>query len=95
MNRRSFLRAAPVAGAVIAAPVLVFASERKAVSREDLERYYAFLWAEFSAVANELGIERFDAQTMQRGGGQKAYDKAYGLIAPSNRAKAVLAVIAT
>ncbi len=94
MNRRSFLRAAPVAGAVIAAPALVFAFARNTASIEDLEKYYAFLWAEFSAVANELGIERFDAQVMQRGGGQKGYDKAFGSMPPSYRAKAVLSVIA-
>lgn len=41
MNRRSFLRAAPVAGAVIAAPALAFSAPSQAMSLDELCEYHA------------------------------------------------------
>ncbi|RBO89668.1 hypothetical protein [Pseudochrobactrum asaccharolyticum] len=41
MNRRSFLCAAPVAGAVIAAPALALAASSQAMTLEELCEYHA------------------------------------------------------
>ncbi len=60
-------------------------------TREEMERYYAFLWAEHCAVAEELGVDVMDSFVAHRSGGRDAYNQTCRHRPPSERAKAVLA----
>ncbi|NTF35527.1 hypothetical protein [Agrobacterium rubi] len=70
----------PVA-TVAAAPVI------EAPTREELEHYYAFLWCEFKALSDEMGVDMHDNYTLHKSGGWEAYQAAFGASAPSTRAK--------
>lgn len=56
---------------------------------EDLTRYYAFLWCEFSALSKELGVDQHDSLTAHRNGDVEAVDGALTSL-PSTRALAVM-----
>lgn len=59
-------------------------------TREDMEDYFLFLWAEHRRVAEELGIDAFDHVTFRMRGGQVRYNLACSSPAAS-RALRVLA----
>lgn len=59
-------------------------------TREDLVRYYGFLWCEFRALADELGTEQHDASVMHEAGGRSTINALFGHRRPSERALAVL-----
>ena len=60
-----------------------------AVEYEDLTRYYAFLWSEFQALGDELGVGQHCSRTAHRNGDIDALEAA--LVAPpSTRAMSVL-----
>lgn len=69
----------PAAGTPVVAP-----------TREDMEHYYAFLWAEFRALSLEMGVDICDSHTAHKSGGIAAYDAAFGGSLPSTRALAAI-----
>lgn len=91
-TRRFFLSRAPAAAAAVALPVTA-ATTVAAVdvppSREELVRYYTFLWREHCRLAEELGLAPFDGLHAWENGGYAFTDRFAGT-APSGRAKAVL-----
>lgn len=72
LTRRSALIgiAASVAGASIPS-----AQADPLPTREDLEDYFVFLWAEHRRVAEELGIDVFDHLTLHSRGGLSRYKR--------------------
>lgn len=83
LSRRGILTGLSLVGAAAVAPAMAKAS--KPVTREGLERYYAFLWAEHFAVARELGVEAFDHYVANKSGGDKYYRTHYAGKPPSER----------
>ncbi|PYE98899.1 hypothetical protein C8J35_103500 [Rhizobium sp. PP-F2F-G38] len=84
-TRRFFL-----GGAAVASLPLVGAAQdviEPPPTREELEHYYAFLWAEFRALADEMGVDMHDSYTAHRSGGIAAYKSAFGDTRPSTRAR--------
>ncbi|KAF0229342.1 MAG: hypothetical protein FD175_1950 [Beijerinckiaceae bacterium] len=76
------------AGALALNPVEAILPAAKPV-REDLTRYYAFLWHEFRALEKELGIEPFCSRTAHCNGDVEALT-ARLVGSPSERALNVL-----
>lgn len=99
MDRRSFLAAAPAVALLpigtSAGPAPPLLAERLTPAappnQAELERYYAFLWAEFRRLSDEMGVLMFDAMIMHSAGGSAAVHAAAPL-PPSKRARQVLAV---
>jgi len=88
LTRRAALFGATVAMTAAATP-LATAGE-KLPTREEMEDYFLFLWAEHRRVAEELGIDVFDHLTFRVRGGQARYEDACSSPA-STRALRVLA----
>lgn len=70
--------------ALLAAPLPVAASPNPAAP-EDLTRYYAFLWREYRALSQEMGVDMGDATTANRHGDNETL-AAHLTAAPSTRA---------
>ncbi|KRD49027.1 hypothetical protein [Ensifer sp. Root278] len=96
ISRRTLLGGlAGTAGGVTAIPLPAPAADTASVltppTRKELEHYYAFLWAEHCAVAEELGVDVMDSFVAHRSGGRDVYNQTCRQQPPSERAKAVLA----
>ena len=87
-TRRFFLGGAAVASLPLASAVQ--AAIEPPPTRMELEHYYAFLWAELSALSKEMGVDMFDSETAHRSGGVAAYKAAFGNTLPSTRACATV-----
>ncbi len=97
INRRTLLGGmAATAGGVIGTAIplpsaAIVSAPPTQPTRKELEHYYAFLWAEYCAVAEELGVDHMDSFVAHKSGGRDAYHDACSQRPPSERAKAVLA----
>lgn len=92
-TRRAMLRAIPaatIAGAIPAGAMAAGATTKP--EPEDLTRYYAFLWCEFKALSDEMGVDICDSFTAHKNGDVCAV-KEHLTSPPSSRASAALAAI--
>lgn len=92
LTRRSVLA---VLGALAVPPAAIAATDivpaPTAPTREELERYYSYLWLELIALSKEMDVEMHSNTVLYRSGGRDAYYQTCDVQAPSERAKAVLA----
>lgn len=89
-TRRQFL--ATVVAATVPTGAVVAGSSIEPPTNEELEHYYAFLWGEFFALSEELGVEMHDAWIAHKSGGYDAYQDRFGHVSASTRARAILAM---
>lgn len=89
-TRRSFISGLAIAAVPVGASA-AFPTEPRP-TRQELEHYYSFLWCEFKALAEELGVEMHDSFTLHRSGGWEAYQQSCKTSPPSTRAKAILSM---
>ena len=79
----------PVTAAANATPSFADAATYKAPTYEELTRYYAFLWGEFSDLSTEMCVEMHDSYTAHRNGDIAALSGRL-TAPPSTRANIVL-----
>lgn len=87
-TRRFFLGGAAAASLPLSASAA--SASASAPTRQELEHYYAFLWCEFRALSQEMGVDMHDSYTVHRSGGRAAYYAAFGDTPPSTRARATV-----
>ncbi len=75
LTRRAALFGAATV-AITSAAITQATAVEQIPTREEMEDYFLFLWAEHRRVAEELGIEVFDHLTFRMRGGQVRYDLA-------------------
>lgn len=90
-TRRTFLGG--LAGTSLPPAVLATSNDKTPPTRDELDRYYSFLWLEFIALSKEMDVEMHNHSVMYRSGGREAYQRAVALEPPSMRAKAVLRIV--
>lgn len=88
LSRRAALFGATVALTTSVIPQAT--AEEQLPTREEMEDYFLFLWAEHRRVAEELGIDVFDHLTLRSRGGRARYEEVCSEPA-STRALRVLA----
>ncbi|WP_306049265.1 hypothetical protein [Oceaniradius stylonematis] len=101
MNRRQALIGALFAAVLTISHPASAAKIRRATtlankappSKQDIERYYAFLWLEMRALAREIGCDTHDTWLVQRTGAMDWYERRFAVEPASSRAQRILSAL--